>query len=114
MTEEALKMGWTVMYLPDAVAGHNVIPERVTRSWFFKRSWGQGISESYRDQLADRSGLTQLSSGGERLLRGLYKSLKYIGFPEQRFENLLYAYGQIAYLQASIKGMLLRIPTTNN
>lgn len=106
MTEKALKKGWMVMYLPDAVAGHNVIPERVTRNWFLKRSWGQGISESYRDQMANRSGLFQLGNGGERLLRGLYKSLKYFNSPNQRFENLLYAYGQIAYLQTSMKGML--------
>lgn len=106
MTEKALKQGWKVMYLPDAVAGHNVIPERVTRNWFLKRSWGQGISESYRDQMSNRSGVFQLGNGGERLLRGLYKSLKFIHSPAQRFENLLYAYGQIAYLQTSIKGML--------
>ncbi|WP_204104711.1 MULTISPECIES: glycosyltransferase family 2 protein [Spirulina sp. CCY15215] len=106
MTEQALKQGWMVMYLPDAAAGHNVIPERITPNWFLKRSWGQGISESYRDQLANRSALVQFGNGGERLLRGLYKSLKYFGSPEQRFENLLYAYGQIAYLKTSIQGML--------
>lgn len=106
MTEKALKLGWLVMYLPDAVAGHNVIPERVTRNWFLKRSWGQGISESYRDQMANRSGLFQLGSAGERLVRGLYKSLKFFNSPELRFENLLYAYGQIAYLQTSLKGMV--------
>ncbi|MEA5469538.1 glycosyltransferase family 2 protein [Spirulina sp. 06S082] len=106
MTEQVLKQGWMVMYLPDAAAGHNVIPERITPNWFLKRSWGQGISESYRDQLANRSALTQFGNGGERLLRGLYKSLKYFGSPEQRFENFLYAYGQIAYLKTSIRGML--------
>ena len=106
MTEQVLKQGWMVMYLPDAAAGHNVIPERITPNWFLKRSWGQGISESYRDQLANRSVLVQLGNSGERLLRGLYKSLKYFGSPDLRFENFLYAYGQIAYLQTSLKGML--------
>ncbi len=106
MTQQALKRGWTVMYLPDAAAGHNIIPERITRNWFFKRSWGQGISESYREQLANRSGLAQLAHGGENLIRGLYKSLKYFNSPSQRFENFLYAYGQIAYLKTSIQGML--------
>jgi hypothetical protein len=51
-------------------------------------------------------GISQLGRGGERIARGIYKSLKYFRDPALRFENLLYVYGQIAYLGAAIQGML--------
>lgn len=105
-TEQALKLGWQVAYLPDALAAHNVAPERLHRAWFLSRGWWQGISECYREQLAGRAGPKQLSWGGERMVRGLYKSIKYFGDPAQRFDNLVYAYSQIGYLSAAIQGML--------
>ncbi len=98
LTRLALERGWQVAYIPDALAAHNVAPARMKPGWFLSRSWWQGISESYREQASGTTGLWQLRSGGERLLRGLYKTLKYIHRPDQRFENLAYAYGQIAYL----------------
>jgi glycosyltransferase involved in cell wall biosynthesis len=106
MTELALEKGWQVAYLPDALAAHNVSPERVNRSWFLSRGWWQGISECYREQLAGRAGIGQLQRGSERFLRGLYKALQYISDPAERFDNLVYAYGQIAYLNAAIQGLL--------
>lgn len=106
MTELALQEGWQVAYLPEALAAHNVAPERLERSWFFNRSWWQGISECYREQLANRAGAAQIGRGAERVLRGLYKSLKHVGDPALRFDNLVYAYGQIGYLNAAIQGML--------
>lgn len=106
MTEKALQLGWQVAYLPDALVAHNVAPERVNQKWFFSRGWWQGISECYREQLAGRAGIGQMGRGSERLIRGLYKSLKYIGDPALRCDNLVYTYGQIAYLSAAIKGML--------
>jgi glycosyltransferase involved in cell wall biosynthesis len=106
MTELALQKGWQVAYLPDALAAHNVSPERVYRSWFLSRGWWQGISECYREQLAGRAGIGQLQRGSERFLRGLYKALQYISDPAQRFDNLVYAYGQIGYLNAAIQGLL--------
>jgi glycosyltransferase involved in cell wall biosynthesis len=106
MTELALKNGWQVAYIPDALAAHNVSPERLQPQWFISRSWWQGISECYREQVAGRSGLGQLQRGGERLIRGLYKSLKYLQDPAERFDNFVYAYGQIGYLNAAIKGMI--------
>jgi glycosyltransferase involved in cell wall biosynthesis len=106
MTELALKNGWKVAYLPDALAAHNVSPERLQPAWFINRSWWQGISECYREQVSGRSGAGQLMRGGERLVRGLYKSLKYLGDPAESFDNLVYAYGQIGYLTAAIKGMI--------
>ncbi|NJO40369.1 MAG: glycosyltransferase family 2 protein [Cyanobacteria bacterium CRU_2_1] len=105
MTELALELGWQVAYLPDALAAHNVAPERVNRSWFLSRGWWQGISECYREQLAGRAGWRQLSRGGERFLRGFYRSLKYLNDPAQRFDNFAYAYGQIGYLKAAIQGI---------
>jgi glycosyltransferase involved in cell wall biosynthesis len=106
MTELALKNGWQVAYLPDALAAHNVAPERVKPDWFLRRSWWQGISECYREEAAGRTGIAQLGRGGERFARGLYKSLKYINDPALRFDNLLYAYGQIGYLSSAIQTML--------
>jgi glycosyltransferase involved in cell wall biosynthesis len=106
MTELALKNGWQVAYLPDALAAHNVAPERVKPDWFLRRSWWQGISECYREEVAGRTGIAQLGRGGERFVRGLYKSLKYINDPALRFDNLLYAYGQIGYLSSAIQTML--------
>ena len=81
-------------------------PERVNRSWFLQRGWWQGVSECYREQLAGKAGSKQLLRGGERIARGLYKSLKFVRDPAQRFENLVYAYGQIGYLGSAVEGML--------
>ena len=106
MTELALKRGWQVAYLPDALAAHNVSPERLNRSWFFSRGWWQGISECYREQLAGKAGIGQLQRGSERFLRGLYKTIQYIWDPAERFDKLVYAYGQIGYLNAAIQGLL--------
>jgi glycosyltransferase involved in cell wall biosynthesis len=106
MTEIALSRGWQVAYIPEAVVAHNVSPERLQRSWFFSRGWWQGISECYREQVAGRAGIGQLQRGGERLVRGLYKSLQYISDPAISFDNLVYAYGQIGYLNAAIQGLL--------
>ncbi|MDX2214293.1 MAG: glycosyltransferase family 2 protein [Oculatellaceae cyanobacterium bins.114] len=106
MTELALGMGWQVAYLPDALAAHNVAPERLERSWFLKRGWWQGISECYREQVTGRAGLKQLGRGSERFLRGIYRSLKYFNDPAQSFDNFVYAYGQIGYLKTAVEGML--------
>ncbi|MDY6806559.1 MAG: glycosyltransferase [Cyanobacteriota bacterium] len=104
-TALALKQGWEVSYLPEALVGHNVAPERVKPSWFIERGWWQGVSECYREQLAGEAGVAQLGRGGERIVRGLYKSLKYMGEPAQRFDNFVYAYGQIGYLIEALKGL---------
>lgn len=106
MTELALKGGWQVAYLPEAVVAHNVAPERLNPTWFLQRSWWQGVSECYREEIAATAGLSQLGRGGERFLRGLYKSLINITNPALCFGNLVYAYGQIGYLGAAIKIIL--------
>jgi glycosyltransferase involved in cell wall biosynthesis len=106
MTELALAQGWQVAYLPEAFAQHNVAPERLKADWFLRRSWWQGVSECYREEVAGRAGIAQLGRGSERLIRGLYKSLKYIAHPDQSFDNLTYAYGQIGYLKAALQGLL--------
>lgn len=105
MTELALQGGWQVAYLPEAIVAHHVALERLERRWFFSRGWWQGISECYREQLADRAGPAQLLRGGERMAQSLYKSIKYFRNPALRFDNLVYAYGQIGYLSAALKGM---------
>lgn len=114
MTELALQQGWQVAYIPEALVAHHVAPERVNRSWFMKRGWWQGISEYYREQLAGRDGIIQLGRGGERILRGLYKTLKYFGNPALRFDNFVYAYGQIGYLSAAISGLVRSMSQRGN
>ena len=108
MTEAALKAGWDVMYLPNALVAHNVAPERTVRSWFVKRGWWQGISECYREQVAGRAGWRQVSRGLERMARGLYNCLRYWNDPARRFDNWVYAYSQIGYLRATFTNMLAR------
>lgn len=102
MTELALKNGWQVAYIPDAIVGHNVQPERLTKNWFLQRSWWQGVSECYREEIAGRSGWQQIPKGGEKCLRGLYKFSKNIFKPAERFDNLAYAYGQIGYISSAL------------
>jgi cellulose synthase/poly-beta-1,6-N-acetylglucosamine synthase-like glycosyltransferase len=106
MTEFALERGWQVAYLPEALVAHNVAPERLKRSWFLNRGWWQGISECYREQLAGKAHIRQLQKGSEGFLRGLYKALKYFSDPAERFDKLVYAYGQIGYLNAALQGLL--------
>jgi glycosyltransferase involved in cell wall biosynthesis len=106
MTHLALRSGWQVAYIPDALVAHHVAPERVKRRWFLDRGWWQGISECYREQIAGEAGIRQFRRGGERLLRGLYKSLKFMSDPSKRFENLVYSYGQIGYLIKAFQGLI--------
>lgn len=107
MTELALKNSWKVAYLPDAVVAHHVAPERLKPSWFLRRSWWQGVSECYRERIAGRTGIAQLRRGSERLLRGIYKTLKYIGNPALCFDNFTYSYSQFGYLSSVISEQLL-------
>ena len=108
MTELALEKGWQVAYLPAALAAHNVAPERLQPKWFINRTWWQGVSECYREEIAGRTGLGQFRRGGERMIRGLYKSVKYFNDPALRFDNFLYAYGQIGYFSAVVQNLLNR------
>lgn len=114
MTEFALQRGWQVAYLPEALVAHNVAPERLQRSWFLNRGWWQGISECYREQLSGKAGIAQLQRGSERFLRGLYKAVQYFPDPAERFDKLVYAYGQIGYLNAAIQGLLSQNQIKNN
>ncbi|MBW4687139.1 MAG: glycosyltransferase family 2 protein [Komarekiella atlantica HA4396-MV6] len=114
MTELALQRGWQVAYLPEALVAHNVAPERLQRSWFLNRGWWQGISECYREQLSGKAGVAQLQRGSERFLRGLYKAVQYFSDPAERFDKLVYAYGQIGYLNAAIQGLLSQNQIKNN
>ena len=106
MTQLALRDGWQVAYIPNALAAHNVAPARLKPGWFLSRSWWQGISECYREQVSGCAGVGQLRRGGERLVRGSYKTLKFIRDPAQRFENFAYAYGQIGYLGSALRHLI--------
>ncbi|MGL5061502.1 MAG: glycosyltransferase family 2 protein [Microcoleus sp.] len=111
-TELALELGWQVVYLPEALVFHNVAPSRLNKAWFVERGWWQGISECYREQLSDRANINQLWRGGERMLRGVGKSFKYFRDPAQRFENLVFAWGQIGYLSAAVRGLIFAPKST--
>lgn len=111
-TELALELGWEVVYLPEALVFHNVAPSRLNKGWFVERGWWQGISECYREQLSDRAGISQLWRGGERMLRGVCKSIKYIRDPAVRFENFVFAWGQIGYLSAAVRGLIFAPKST--
>ena len=106
MTELALQKGWQVTYIPTALAAHNVSIERTKPGWFLSRSWWQGISECYREEVAGRTGWQQIERGTERIVRGLYKSIKHVGNPAVSFDNFAYAYGQFGYLKAVIQNLL--------
>jgi glycosyltransferase involved in cell wall biosynthesis len=108
MTEQALELGWQVAYLPTATVAHNVAPERVRRQWFLNRGWWQGISECYREQSAGHAGVKQLPRGGEKFLRGIYRSLIHWHDPAQSFDDFAYAYGQVGYLKAAVQGIFAR------
>ncbi len=106
MTEAALKQGLRVAYLPGALVAHNVAPERISRNWFLRRSWWQGVSECYRDQLEGRGLLGQLKIAGERLVRGMFKAVKFVTQPAVCFDNLTYAYGQVGYLSTAFQNAM--------
>ncbi len=108
LTRLALDNSWQVAYVPTALAAHNVAPDRIKRSWFLRRSWWQGISESYRERSSGTSGLWQLKAGGERCLRGLYKTVRYSRQPAQQFGNFAYAYGQLGYLGSVVRDWFRR------
>lgn len=108
LTELALRQGKTVRYLPDAEVTHRVAPERRHQGWFLERSWWQGVSEYQRERLTGKAGLGQVRRGGDRLLRGLYHSLRYGNDPALRFDNLVYAYGQLSYLGLALRHLVWR------
>lgn len=119
MTQMALQAGWQVAYLPDAVVAHNVAPERLEPLWFLNRGWWQGVSECYCEQLSGRASPAQLLWGSERMVSGLYKSLKSFNHPALCFNNLVYTYSQIGYLNAALQGIFdstqsLKKITANN
>lgn len=106
MTEAALKQDLRVAYVPEALVAHNVAPERINRNWFLRRSWWQGVSECYRDQLEGRGLVGQLKVAGERLLRGMFKAMKFVTQPAVCFDNLTYAYGQVGYLSTAFQNAM--------
>ncbi|HEY9763434.1 MAG TPA: glycosyltransferase [Trichocoleus sp.] len=110
MTQQALKQGLKVLYVPAAVVAHNVSPERLKPGWFFRRSWWQGVSESYREQLSGSLTQHQLQRRATCLLRGLYKATRSWHDPAQRFDNLVYAYGQLGYLLNSGQALVQAHP----
>ena len=108
LTQQALAAGLEVLYVPQAQVAHNVAPERLRRSWFLRRSWWQGISECYREQVAETLTLGRVRVRGTCLLRGLVKAVRHWPDPALRFENLVYAYGQLGYVLSGLRHLLPR------
>ena len=108
MTQQALEMGLGVVYLPDALVYHHVSPERLNPRWFLRRSWWQGMSEYHREQLSQPSAPSATFKGIRTrclgCLRGIAKAWQGWPDPAYRFENLVYAYGQLGYLWSHLKG----------
>lgn len=104
-TEVALRQGWRVAYLPEAIVAHQVVPERLKPQWFLHRAWWQGISEYQYQQVTVTHTRQELKAAAQRMLRGCYKSLKYLPQPSLSFENLVYTYGQLGYFSAVIAGL---------
>lgn len=108
LTQQALAAGLEVLYVPEAQVAHNVAPERLRRSWFLRRSWWQGISECCREQVAGTLTLSRVRGRGICLLRGLVKAVRHWPDPALRFENLVYAYGQLGYVLSGLRHLLPR------
>ena len=106
MTQQALKREWKVVYTPDALVGHHVASERLQRRWFLRRSWWQGISECYREQLEGQLTWDSLRDRSLCLGRGLAKAMRYWNRSDLRFDNLVYAYGQLGYLTNGLRACL--------
>jgi glycosyltransferase involved in cell wall biosynthesis len=103
MTQQALSRGVEVLYLPDAHVVHHVAPERLHPSWFLRRSWWQGVSECYRENLNQSLTPQRLRVRGMCMARGMVKAARGWRDPAQRFENLAYAYGQLGYVLSGIR-----------
>ena len=112
LTQQALQAGFEVLYVPEAKVAHNVAPERLRRRWFLRRSWWQGISECYREHLTDQLNGQRLRNRCLSLLRGLGKSIKYWRDPALRFDNLVYAYGQLGYILSGLRYLLAPPPNS--
>ncbi|TVQ07157.1 MAG: glycosyltransferase [Leptolyngbya sp. DLM2.Bin27] len=108
LTQQALAAGLEVLYVPQAQVAHNVAPERLRRSWFWRRGWWQGISECHREQVAGTLALGRVRVRSTGLVRGLIKALRHWPDPALRFENLVYAYGQLGYVLSGLKYLLAR------
>ncbi len=104
MTQRVLEGGWKVVYVPSAIVDHQVAPERVRKRWFMSRGWWQGVSEYHREELCGDMPSGRMWRGTEGLLRGLAKCVKYINNLPMCFDNLVYAYSQLGYITALVKG----------
>jgi glycosyltransferase involved in cell wall biosynthesis len=105
MTQRALDAGVKVLYLPQALVAHHVAPERLTPAWFLGRSWWQGISECHREQVTECLTRQRLQARLRCCARGAIQALWSWPDPAQRFENLVYAYGQLGYLWSGVKAL---------
>lgn len=106
-----------VLYVPDAVAHHCVLPERVSRRWFLRRSWAQGRSDitlgvlargrPAQGRIAARAGLHLL-----RAVRHLVVAVGYIVVPGAAGRRMRSASQTVRWLGAAREGLaLLRRPS---
>ena len=75
-TEVCLRLeaeGKEIRYVPDAAVAHLVAPERLTREWFHRRAYGQGLSDAEIARL--HAGMRQ---GVIQLMRNILKVAIYL------------------------------------
>lgn len=106
LTQQALAAGYEILFVPQAQVAHNVAPERLRPGWFLRRSWWQGISECSRERLSHTLTAGRVQMRGMCLVRGVGKALRHWPDPALRFENLVYAYGQLGYVLSSLPHLL--------
>ena len=51
LQQQLLERGWTVAYEPAMAVGHAVTPARLTKRWFRRRYYWQGISDAVMQQI---------------------------------------------------------------
>ncbi len=51
LSRRLVQAGWQLRYEPTAAVVQQVLPDRIHRSWLFRRAWAQGVSDARFDLL---------------------------------------------------------------
>jgi len=99
------KVGGVVVYEPKAVVGHMVAPERLSRSWFYRRCYADGVI-SKRLDVAQGKGV-QMRKSLEYAIRccgSLCRTFLFkYGSPQDFFDKQIYAIRSLGILIESTK-----------
>jgi glycosyltransferase involved in cell wall biosynthesis len=104
MQQRVHRVGGKVFYIPSAVVYHHVFPERLTKRYFYSRSFGTGQSRAVLAcrQLKGlgRAGLLLRTAAG--LVFYLFRAMISVGV-ESRFRNVRVVYGKWGYFCQIVK-----------